>query len=236
MSAPSQGAGDNVDRQLTRERVAGAVTAAALRLRRGDRAGALTDCQAVLAVDPQNPDARELLGEVFAAQGLWDAAITEFRAVLDADPQRVSAERKLAEASLGKAGLKDAAFRPEQRTRDRKPGLASLLSFFFPGLGQLYNGDARKGLATILGAVSLASTLMWRLWIVPMRMTGAAGADERAPKAVAQYAKALANMGAGMKVFLAVVCVCWLCLHIWSILDAARSAQRVVTPPRAVGP
>ena len=234
MSAPPQSAGDDFDRQVTRERLAAALAGAALRLRRGDQAGALTDCQAVLAVDPENLDARELLGDILAAQGNWDAAIAQFRSILAAEPSRVAAERKLAESSLGRAGLRDAAFRADQATGDRKPGIASLLSFLFPGMGQFYNRETRKAVGIVAGALALAFTITRVLFIVPMRVAEAAarGSHAEAPKEAARYAQALANMSTGMKALLIAACVLWLCLHIWSIFDAARGARRPVSAPR----
>ena len=35
----------------------------------------------------------------------------------------------------------------------KNPGLAAVLSFFVPGLGQIYNGQIGKGIAFIIGAV-----------------------------------------------------------------------------------
>lgn len=42
----------------------------------------------------------------------------------------------------------------------KEPLFALVLSFFIPGLGQLYNGDARKGIILFVGAV-VSALLMW---------------------------------------------------------------------------
>lgn len=41
----------------------------------------------------------------------------------------------------------------------KSAGLAAALSFFFPGLGQVYNGDFAKALLFILGALLLGGFL-----------------------------------------------------------------------------
>ncbi|MDO8805459.1 MAG: hypothetical protein Q7R35_13640 [Elusimicrobiota bacterium] len=41
----------------------------------------------------------------------------------------------------------------------KNAGLAAILSFIFPGLGQLYNGDLVKAFLFILGMMLLGSTI-----------------------------------------------------------------------------
>jgi TM2 domain-containing membrane protein YozV len=44
----------------------------------------------------------------------------------------------------------------------KSPGLAAVLSFFLPGLGQIYNGQIAKGIFFL----ALASLFMWLMGIV----------------------------------------------------------------------
>jgi len=52
----------------------------------------------------------------------------------------------------------------------RNPGLALLLSFFFPGAGQVYNGEVGKGIAMFAGYV-----VSWVLIIVLIGWFGVVG-------------------------------------------------------------
>lgn len=51
----------------------------------------------------------------------------------------------------------------------KEPGLALFLSFFFPGLGQIYNGDVGKGIALMIGFWLLVWVFIgWIFWIWSM--------------------------------------------------------------------
>ncbi len=215
------------------ESSAGSITAAAIHLRRGNFSAALNQCKAILEADPENLDARELLGEVLAAQGLWDAAIAEFKRVLDAEPNRPSAERKLAEATLGRAGLKDLAFATDSDTTPRKPGTAAILSLVFPGLGQIYNHQLVKGFITFASELTLIVFILWGLLLAPMQVDGGAytGNQGAALHTTTQWAEGLANMSILLKLLLVAACAAWLCIHMWSIFDAAFAARRHVQTP-----
>jgi tetratricopeptide (TPR) repeat protein len=221
---------DALERELARKRREESLALAAHQLRRGQHTAAVAQCQALLAADPDDLDARELLGDVFAAQARWDFAMAEFQRVLRADPGRVSAERKLAEASLGRAGLKGAAFAAEEDGTPRQPRTASLLSLLFPGLGQMYNGQLSKGVGAFLGGLTLAFFVIWSLVLLPIQAVNASLGGRRAPveEVLARYGDVFVNMGVGLKALLLVACVLWLCLHLWSIIDAATSARRRV--------
>jgi len=56
-----------------------------------------------------------------------------------------------------KCGVRVEALRAQARQPTKNPGLAAVLSFFFTGLGQFYNGQIGKGvLFIILGIVCIA--------------------------------------------------------------------------------
>ena len=46
---------------------------------------------------------------------------------------------------------------------DKEPWLAANLSFFFPGIGQIYSGSKLKGIFFIIGKIALSC---WMLWII----------------------------------------------------------------------
>lgn len=52
---------------------------------------------------------------------------------------------------------------PEPAEWDRN--IAAILSFFVPGLGQIYKGETGRGIAWLLGGVFLAFFLWWLLFI-----------------------------------------------------------------------
>lgn len=51
-------------------------------------------------------------------------------------------------------------YRPEPPPSYKNPGLAAVLSFFWMGLGQIYNGQLAKGIAFIIG-YSISWVLMF---------------------------------------------------------------------------
>ena len=63
------------------------------------------------------------------------------------------------------------------------PGVAAVLSFVFNGLGQLYNGEIKKGLwiiflssssmvVLILGAMLIALNISWPVFFTPASIAG----------------------------------------------------------------
>lgn len=91
--------------------------------------------------------------------------------------------------------------------RSRSPALAGLLSAIVPGLGQVYNRQWWKGIAFLIGVLSLTVVLSNL-------------ADQ------AQLERATADAPLGSFGPLLTVLVLLLVLVVWSIVDAARSAKR----------
>ena len=96
-------------------------------------------------------------------------------------------------------------------TDKRESGIAAVLSFFFNGLGQLYNGHIVKGLLVMLGStfgivVLILGSLLIALWLL-----GKEFMDNQ--------------MAVGSSLFvlgLAVMCV----FGVYSIVDAYRVGSR----------
>ena len=54
----------------------------------------------------------------------------------------------------------------------RNPGVAAVLSFFFTGLGQIYNGEIKKGIFLMsISTVSIASIIIGAVLIVNWLMS-----------------------------------------------------------------
>lgn len=58
-------------------------------------------------------------------------------------------------------------------TPKKNPIIAAIASFFIPGLGQIYNGEARKGIGLVLIVIIFASIWFFLLREKQLEMTGA---------------------------------------------------------------
>ena len=132
--------------------------------RAGLAAGAAEE---LLAKYPGSTTAHELMGDVLVAQGKRAAAKAEYRTAMDLEPANADAERKWAEVMLtiGQADrtrqmLESGQFAELRGAPQKDPGGAAMRSMFFPGLGQLYNGEYEKGLATVLVSLPLFGCLV----------------------------------------------------------------------------
>ncbi len=56
-------------------------------------------------------------------------------------------------------------------TQKKNPKIAAIASFFIPGLGQIYGGEARKGIGFLIMVIIFAS-----LWLSLLQMQHMAGA------------------------------------------------------------
>jgi tetratricopeptide (TPR) repeat protein len=113
---------------------------------------AIEKAQESLRVMTDNPDAFEILGDLYSTLGLSEAAMEAYQRALELDPSRISLETRLAHIALKKGELDyqrrlaqdiiAGRFRPAQK---RNPGIAGMLSLLIPGIGQIYNQQWIKG-------------------------------------------------------------------------------------------
>lgn len=140
------------------------LTTARVHQMRGNLEEAFAACREAVVLDPDNAAALEMLGDLQAARGEPEAAIDSYRASFQRDA-RPAVEEKIAlmalriqEKKLGDLGGPDSSSATGARKRVN-PSLACALSMLFPGLGQLYNGEYKKGFAFIAVWALLAPNL-----------------------------------------------------------------------------
>ena len=126
---------------------------------------------------PDSTTAHELMGDVLVAQGKRSGAKDEYKKALELEPANADAERKFAEATLltGQMDrthemLESGDFEGLRGASHKDPGAAALRSVFFPGLGQLYNGEYEKGVIAALLGLPLFGMALWGIMQVTMSM------------------------------------------------------------------
>ena len=121
-------------------------------IRRGQTADAETALKALLAERPQDAGASELMGDVQAGRGEWDAAQESYKAALTREPGRASAEAKIGRLALRRA--------EQQRQKTMGVTYAAQDAAMMRG-----SGDTRSGWPAIVGSA-----------LCPWPRTGRAGA------------------------------------------------------------
>ena len=150
-----------VETQETREKLDALLREANVLRLRGQAAEAEERCRAVLAIEPAESTALEMLGDLLRGRGKLEEAAELFQRAAAAAPSRPSPEKKYAEVTLELAErqrLRDTATlllqHPASPAQQRRNVMfALLLSAAFPGLGQFYNRDAVKGAVLVAGAL-----------------------------------------------------------------------------------
>lgn len=147
----------------TAERVDRLLTTAHVQRMRGNLEEARRACEEAVALDPECAAAHEMLGDLAAAREELEAAMKHYREAFRLDGKPAT-EEKIALLALRiderKRGELSTGTRSPSGSRKRlNPSLACMLSMLFPGLGQLYNGEYRKGLVFALLWVLLLPNL-----------------------------------------------------------------------------
>ncbi|NLC57125.1 MAG: tetratricopeptide repeat protein [Armatimonadetes bacterium] len=213
-----------MDAQQAAEKADRLLTLANVYRMRGNTAEAARTCQEALAADPDNAVAHELMGDLQAAQGQLDSAMAHYRQAFTLDPRpgteekiallalRIDQEKRLGPGAGG-SGL------PTASRKHLNPSLACLLSMLFPGLGQFYNGEYRKGLPLVV----IWLVLLYNLYYLMGALFGPLlGMDDRA--AIPGFAWVIGLVQVGVMVY--------------SLVDASLSAvaiNRGETPGKKSG-
>jgi hypothetical protein len=96
----------------------------------------------------------------------------------------------------------------------RNPGVAAILSFFWPGLGQIYNGELGKGLGMVLLHPLLAACSVFFVVVVSAAVANANSGSQ-------------ATGGGVILATIAFAVFCEFVYWIWSIYDAYGQAERL---------
>lgn len=138
----------------TAERLNRLLTTAHVQRMRGNLDEAYSACEEAVTLDPESAVALDMLGDLQVARGELEPAMVHFRKAFQLDPRPATEEKiavlalRIDEKKRGEAGA-DSLF-PDATRKHLNPSLACALSMLFPGLGQLYNGEYRKGLAFVI--------------------------------------------------------------------------------------
>lgn len=94
----------------------------------------------------------------------------------------------------------------------RSPGIAAVLSFFWPGVGQIYNGELGKGLVIFFSQFVVG--IVAGLFVMGGGIAAGSTGDPYA---------AMAGFGMAILLGVAVVFMFW----VWAIFDAYSTAERL---------
>ena len=177
--------------------------------------------QKILELTPDSTSAHELWGDILLASGDKEAAAEQFERALELEPANADAERKyglvvlqLQEAIQQREALESGDLSRFRGAANKDPGLAASRSMFFPGLGQLYNGEYQKGV--ILAVVGL-------ILLVP------------AVDKIFGWLLASQPASVGATILGWVGLISYLLVWAYGIYDAYRSGQRIAAQQAQIG-
>ncbi len=199
---------------------------------RGDFEQALPLAQDAVALDDTSWEAHELLGDLLLALQSPDQAMASYRRARDLNPDRPRLEEKIGRAALAQAEKdrttqlsrallegKDALDVPK-----RNPGYAALYSLVVPGLGQMYNRQAAKGiLIVVLWLALFALAAMVVRSELALRPTGPMG-TLYGPQVTLNAILSAAFAGVGA-IWVVALVIIW----IYAVADAAIYASKTMT-------
>lgn len=207
---------DRPDEAFEQEQMARLYDTVRRELRAGRTPMAFEAAQQLVDNYPNSTTSHELMGDVLAAEGKRAKARAEYKQALELEPANADAERKFAQMALvlGEAQrtrrlLEAGDMKSLRGAVDKDPGKAAIRSMFFPGLGQLYNGEYEKGIVCAALGLPLIGLALWGI----AGFMTAALPQSPAPMSTLDTVLALLGLfGYGA-------------LATWSIWDAYRSAQ-----------
>ncbi len=136
-------------------------------------------------IEPDSTTTWELRGDVLLAQGKLAEASQAFEKAVELEPANADAERKfatvqldLSQAQWQREMLESGKLEQFRGAVRKEPGAAAARSAFFPGLGQVYNGEYEKGIPMFVAAFVLLIPAVRLLvtWMSPQQTISALGA------------------------------------------------------------
>lgn len=199
---------------------------------RGESEQALRLVQDAVDLDQKSWEAHELAGDLHLDMGRGEQALESYRRARQLNESRGVLEEKIGRAALVRAARQrvsaasEALLAGRGRPSDvrRKPGVAALLSFLIPGLGQLYNGETIKGF--VMAAFFLA---LFGLTVVAFRgyiATSPASSQGMLYGPQIDATAILSELFSGIS---AVWVVLLIVLWVYSIADAGIRASKSIT-------
>jgi tetratricopeptide (TPR) repeat protein len=206
-------------------------------LRRGQVELAAGLAQQAVELAPDTTSVEELLGDVALAEKNFADARRHYERALEIAPENTDAERKLGQVAITlgetehlRRRVQEAAEDPGKRRRYQKqPTLAGLLSFVFPGFGQLYNSQYEKGLGIFAAALILLFVLIDRLFFAPfvtMATEAAQGGRVSPAEQMDRTRQVLGTYGFLAWALIALGIAVYVGLWVYAIVDAYRTCQR----------
>ncbi|GBC92447.1 hypothetical protein HRbin15_00917 [bacterium HR15] len=151
-----------------REEVERLLRQAHLHKLRGQLEDASASVQHALELMPNDASVWEMLGDLRQQVGDWQGAHDAYKRAHELAPDNATIERKYAQTVLQITTQQEqfqlwqqaleGKLPEEEAGMPRRPGLAFLLSFVMPGLGQIYTGQFIKG-GILLGITLIGLTL-----------------------------------------------------------------------------
>jgi len=207
---------DPVEAPASRDKVEQLLQEAHLRRMRKQWAEAEDSCREALEIDPDEPAAGEMLGDLLYDKGSYSEALVAYRRALEHAPTQTVLEEKIGRAVLAEqqdeSDRLDAIAtlaRPSRAGTARRNALVTLLlCLICPGAGQLFLGQYLKG--GILLGVGLVSLItgwndLMKFWLGIMGML---------PRTTR------------VNDILALVGFVGIAVYIYSLVDAAAQADR----------
>jgi tetratricopeptide (TPR) repeat protein len=227
----------DVQEQLRRDKVRSLLSAAALSNRRLQWDEALQKCQEALALDSQNGEAHELIGDILQAMGNWNGSLQAYQSAQKLNPHRTVLEEKIGLVSIE---LDQMTLREERRQQlaadptqlkwdERDPRVACIFSGILPGLGQFYNGEVVKAVI-LLGATLLS------LGVLAFLLHGAVSAGLSPPTISGKLDAMMKHMqGWSIPKLLWALLNCFIPLGVWiySVIEAPLRAKQMNRAMRA---
>jgi tetratricopeptide (TPR) repeat protein len=223
------------------EEVQGLVGAARIALRKGRKEDAREKLRAALALDANDANAIETLGDLCLEDGEHERAIIAFEKGRKLYPEIGAFEEKIGLAKLDLQEMRDDAILrqrvlehgDDETWQDVSPSKVVAYSLLLPGAGHFAIEENERG-AAFLGA-AIFSFVSWSLPLY-FAMNGAGQIAKQSGSVISAYSAAIAAMNPAVKMWFWLMLIVWQAIYIVSAWDGARCAKQArINRKRALG-